>query len=300
MSEAPTAGFLLVDKPGGWTSHDVVAKIRASTGAKAGHAGTLDPMATGLLVVGLGRSTRLIRFVQGQAKEYVARARLGVATDSLDADGAILSRSPLPVDEAAVRGAMERFVGDIMQIPPMVSAKKVGGKRLYALAREGVEVERSPRPVTVYEFELLDLAPCDYPEIEFRAVVSTGTYIRTLADDLAQALGGHAHLTSLRRTRIGALRVDAASTLEAIEEAVSAGTLDELVVAPADALSPMPRIVVTEELAAAAAHGVALPLPAVGAEVPDDAPITLLDPSGAMLGVFRSRGGVLRPEVVTA
>ncbi len=300
MTEPPTAGFLLVDKPGGWTSHDVVAKVRSLTGAKAGHAGTLDPMATGLLVVGLGRSTRLIRFVQGQAKEYVARARLGVATDTLDADGAILSRSPLPVDEGTVRRAMERFVGDIMQVPPMVSAKKVGGKRLYALAREGVEVQRAPRPVTVHEFELLDLAPCDYPEIEFRAVVSTGTYIRTLADDLARALGGHAHLTSLRRTRIGDLRVDAASSIDAIEQATTAGTLDDLVVAPVDALSPLPKIVLAGELAAAAAHGVAIPVSAAETEVPDDASIAVLDPSGSMLGVFRSRGGVLRPEVVTA
>ncbi len=182
-----------MDKPGGWTSHDVVAKVRNLIGIrKIGHAGTLDPMATGLLVLGIGRATRLLRFVQVAPKVYEGRACLGVATDTLDADGATLTREPMPVDVDDVRQVMERFVGQAMQVPPMVSARKVSGKRLYELAREGIEVEREARPVTIHELDLVDFAPSDYPELWFRVKCSTGTYVRTLVDDIARALGGRA------------------------------------------------------------------------------------------------------------
>jgi tRNA pseudouridine55 synthase len=218
-----------VDKPGGWTSHDVVAKIRGFVGGKVGHAGTLDPMATGLLVLGLGRSTRLLRFVQGLEKEYRATALFGVATDSLDADGAVVSRTPLPVGLDEVEAAAERFVGPILQVPPMVSARKMGGKRLYEMARAGEIVEREARPVTIYRLTITDLAPSDYPEVSFDVVCSTGTYVRTLADDIAGALGGHAHLTRLRRIRNGSLRVDAAATIDEVEAAVENGTIADLI-----------------------------------------------------------------------
>ena len=198
-------GFLLVDKP---TSHDVVAKLRGMARMKkVGHAGTLDPMATGLLVVGLGHATRLLRFVQGFAKEYLATAVFGVATDTLDADGAVLAREPMPVSQAEVEAILDRFRGRIMQTPPMVSARKVEGRRLYELARDGQTVEREARPVTIHELEITEFAPSEYPEVSFRVVCSTGTYVRTLADDIAQALGGRAHLSALRRIRNGSLRV---------------------------------------------------------------------------------------------
>ena len=187
-------GFILVDKPQGWTSHDVVAKIRKHTGGKVGHAGTLDPMATGLLVLALGKATRLLRFLQSQPKEYVATAVFGVATDSLDADGAILGREPLSVSEADVRAVMARFEGRILQVPPMISARKIEGKRLYSLAREGKVVEREPRPVEIYHLALIELAPGSYPEVTFEVRCGTGTYVRTLADDIARSLGGRAHL----------------------------------------------------------------------------------------------------------
>ena len=147
-------GFLLVDKPPGWTSHDVVAKVRGiARMRKVGHAGTLDPMATGLLVIGLGHATRLLRFVQSFPKEYITTAVFGVATDTLDADGAVLSREPLPVSQADVESVLDRFRGPIMQTPPMVSARKVGGKKLYELARDGKTVEREARLVTIHELE---------------------------------------------------------------------------------------------------------------------------------------------------
>jgi len=292
------SGFLLVDKESGWTSHDVVAKIRGTVGGKTGHSGTLDPLATGLLVIGLGRSTRLLRFIQGFDKEYVATAQFGVATDSLDAEGSILSREPLPVDQGEVETAAGRFVGDILQVPPMVSARKVEGRRLYALAREGEEVEREPRPVHIAALEILDLAPSDYPVVTFRVVCGSGTYVRTLADDIARSLGGRAHLTALRRTRSGSLMVADARGVSAIVAAAETGSLDDLIVSPASALDPIPSVDVAADVQATVRNGGAIAADAVGA--PDSSLVRLLDPRGALLGVYRVDGDIARPEVVTA
>jgi tRNA pseudouridine55 synthase len=294
----PRSGFLLVDKESGWTSHDVVAKIRGAVGGKTGHSGTLDPLATGLLVIGLGRSTRLLRFIQGFDKEYVATAQFGVATDSLDADGSVLSRDPLPVDQGEVEAAAGRFVGDILQVPPMVSARKVEGRRLYALARKGEEVDREPRPVHIAELEILDLAPSDYPVVTFRLVCGSGTYVRTLADDMARSLGGRAHLIALRRTRSGSLEVADARPVSAIAAAAEDDSIDELIVSPASALAPIPSVDVTAEVQATVCNGGAVAAEAVGS--PDSRLVRLLDPRGALLGVYRVEGDIARPEVVTA
>ncbi len=300
MTTPTPTGFLLVDKPTGWTSHDVVARVRRLLGAKTGHAGTLDPMATGLLVLGVGRSTRLLRFVQRLRKEYLATARLGVATDTLDADGAILSRTPLPVGRAEFEAILGRFLGRIVQVPPMVSARKVGGRRLYALAREGKEVEREARPVEVHHLEVLDFSPCDYPEVSLRVVCGTGTYVRTLVDDMAQALGGHAHLTALRRTRIGSLRVEDAATLEEVGAAVDTGRLAELLLRPAEALRDLAAVRVGADLAGAVRHGAALPVAVLGEDAPDSGLVRILGPDDALLGVFRVEKGRARAEVVVA
>jgi tRNA pseudouridine55 synthase len=292
-----TAGFVLIDKPSGWTSHDVVAKSRGLLRIKKiGHAGTLDPMATGLLVLGVGRATRLIRFIQDFVKEYVATVQFGVATDSLDADGSLLSRDPMPVSEDDVKEAMRRFSGEILQEPPMVSARKVEGRRLYELAREGKEVERSARPVMIHEFELLDFAPSDYPEAAIRAVVSKGTYIRTLADDLARALGGRAHLTALRRIRNGSLHVDDAVSIEELEAAVHDGTAADLVLAPSVALDALPAVSVDASTATAVANGV--PVAAGAVAGCDDGMVRMLAPDGHLLAVYRIERGKARPEVV--
>jgi len=293
---ADSVGFLLVDKPGGWTSHDVVAKVRGLAGIKkVGHAGTLDPMATGLLVLGIGRATRLLRFVQDFAKEYVARVQFGVATDSLDADGAVLSRDPMPVSADDVRLAMQRFVGEVLQEPPMVSARKVEGRRLYELAREGKEIEREARPVTIHEFELLDFAPSDYPEAEVRVVASKGTYIRTLGDDLARALGGRAHLTTLRRLANGPLRVADATTIDALVAARTDGTLGERLLDPVVALSALPAVNVDEATEAAVRNGVVL---AAGAVASADGLIRVVGTTGTLLAVYRAEAGRARAEVV--
>lgn len=293
-------GFILVDKPQGWTSHDVVAKIRKHTGGKVGHAGTLDPMATGLLVLALGKATRLLRFIQGQPKEYVATAVFGVATDSLDADGAVLGREPLPVSEADVRAVMARFEGRILQVPPMISARKIEGRRLYALAREGKVVEREPRPVEIYHLALIELAPGSYPEVTFEVRCGTGTYVRTLADDIARSLGGRAYLSALRRTKNGSLSVESTHTVEAVVASAEAGALDQLVVPPSVALGDLAEATVDPELLRAVRNGATVPVTILQAELPDESYVRMLDGNGDLLGVYRVVGRTAKPEVVLA
>ena len=290
------AAFLLVDKASGWTSHDVVAKVRnLAQIKKVGHAGTLDPMATGLLVLGLGRATRLLRFVQDAPKEYVAQVQFGVATDSLDADGAILARSPMPITEEELCAVFPRFTGTILQEPPMVSARKVEGRRLYELAREGKEVEREARPVTISTLELIQFAPSDYPEATIRVRCSKGTYIRTLADDLARALGGRAHLPARRRVGNGRLDVAAAHTVEEIEKAATANTFDALLLGAVDGLPDLPRVEVGEEIARAVANGV----PVAGARLdPAASGLVRIVANGELVAVYRLAGEKAVPEVV--
>lgn len=293
-------GFLLLDKEGGWTSHDVVAKVRrlAST-KKAGHAGTLDPMATGLVVVGLGRATRLLRFVQDFPKEYVATVAFGVATDTLDADGAILSRFPMPVTGEDVAAVLPRFVGRIMQVPPMVSALRVDGRRLYELAREGKDVDRPPRPVDVHALEILDFAPSDYPEATIRVMCGKGTYIRSLADDIARALGGRAHLTALRRTRVGSLDVETSGhTVSELEKATDEDRLADLILSPAGGLGDLPFVEVDASTADGVSHGVQFAASLIGAEWAENQVFRVLDESGELLAVYRMAGLNAVAEVV--
>ncbi len=292
-------GFLLVDKPSGWTSHDVVAKLRGLTRTKkVGHAGTLDPMATGLLVVGLGHATRLLRFVQALPKEYVTTAIFGVATDTLDADGAILSREPMDVSAADVAAVLDRFRGSILQTPPMVSARRVGGRRLYELARKGETVAREERPVTIDELELTDFAPSDYPEVSFRVVCGTGTYVRTLADDVAAALGGRAHLSSLRRVRTGSLDVAAAAPMETLAAAADENVLADRVISPAAALVDIPGVTVGADLVAAVGHGRRLDDALIDIAPGINGLVRVLDPAGNLLAVSNVVGGRVVPDVV--
>ena len=292
-------GFLMVDKDGGWTSHDVVAKVRRLTGfKKAGHAGTLDPMATGLVVVGLGRATRLLRFVQDLPKEYVARVAFGIATDTLDADGAILSREPMPVSVEEVEGVLSRFTGTIMQVPPMVSALRVDGRRLYELAREGQVVDRPPRQVHVHELEVVDFAPGEYPEATIRVVCGKGTYIRSLADDIAQALGGRAHLAALRRTRSGSIDVESqGSRVADLEQAADEDRLQNLIVSPALGLADIPSVAVEAATAESVLHGVQLPRSVFAAGVPGDM-FRVLVGAGELLAIYRMTDGKAVAEVV--
>ena len=285
-------GFLLVDKPSGWTSHDVVARVRALIGrSRVGHAGTLDPLATGLLVLGVGRATRLLRFVQGGAKTYEATAMFGVATDTLDADGAILSREPMEVEGPEVAAVAERFVGTILQVPPMVSAKRVEGRRLYDLARQGVEVQREAVPVVIHSIDVLEVSPGPYPEVAFRVRCGSGNYIRTLADDMAAALGGRAHLVALRRTAIGPHSVDQAHTLEDVEREG-----ESLLISPSDGLGELPIVAVAANTAVAVGHGAVFPAASLGIDGPGV--VRVVGAHGELLAVYRSDGRRASPEVV--
>ncbi len=205
-------GILNLNKPRGLTSHDVVDRVRMVAGQRrVGHAGTLDPMATGVLLICLGRATRLAEYLMASPKTYRARVRLGITTDTGDAGGTALEEQPVEVGREAVEQALERFRGPILQVPPMYSALRSGGKRLYELAREGKVVERRPRPVEVYRIELVEWAP---PELVLELDCSPGTYVRALARDLGEALGCGGHLSGLVRLASGDFRLEEAVRLE--------------------------------------------------------------------------------------
>lgn len=282
MAADGPSGLLLVDKPGGITSHDAVARVRRASGTrKVGHAGTLDPMATGLLLMGLGRATRLLRFLGDFPKIYEGDALLGVETSTLDADGEVVRRSPVAVTEAQLRQAMSGFLGAIEQVPPAYSAVKVGGRKLYEAARRGETLEAAPRPVTVYAFDLLGFDP---PTFDFRASCSGGTYVRTLVAEVGAALGCGAHLTRLRRTAIGPFRVEDARPPEA------PGPL-----LPLDAaVAHLPSITLHEEEARVAVHGCCLGPAGI------EGPYRGLAPDGRLIGIYQDDGAKAVPQVVLA
>ncbi len=289
-------GLVVVDKGPGWTSHDVVAKLRGVYGQRRiGHAGTLDPDATGVLLVGLGRVTRLMRYLQDTTKEYRGRVVFGVATDTLDASGAVLERTEMRFTRADLDTAARSFVGDIEQVPPMVSALKVGGRRLYEMARAGEEIERAARPVHIGALDIEELAPGAYPEATIRVECSSGTYIRTLAADLGASLGGCAHLGSLRRLRVGSFTLDDAACLEEI------GADPDAALRPAsEAVRDLETVAIDAERARAVAHGATFAAPALLGDRDAPGPFAVVDESGTLLAVYERRGGGVKPSVVLA
>ena len=226
-------GIILIDKPQGWTSHDVVGKLRGILHERRiGHSGTLDPLATGLLVVFIGRATRVVEFAEADRKEYIAGLRLGMSTDTQDITGRIISKETDIPDEPEVRIAIERFRGELEQIPPMYSAVKIGGKKLYELARKGESIERKPRHITIFGLEITGRSDNDYI---LDVVCSKGTYIRTLCHDIGTALGCGGCMSSLRRTKSGVFSVDNAYTIAEIQEAADRGEEEKLLL-PIDTL----------------------------------------------------------------
>jgi tRNA pseudouridine55 synthase len=248
-------GVLIIDKPEGLTSHDVVARVRKILGTRrVGHAGTLDPFATGVLVVCVNRATRLARFLTGDDKEYVATMRLGFATDTGDLTGA----PKTPVTDARhitsnkVQETFTHFLGPVKQIPPMYSAKKVGGVKLYEMARRGEEIERAPIAVEIKKLELLNAAG---DEFSFRVVCSSGTYIRALAEDIGSVLGVGAHLTRLQRTRSGRCSLEEALTLEELADLAQSGRPDRVTMIPMAEAIAMPAVIVSSENRKRLSHG---------------------------------------------
>ena len=285
---ASPVGLLVVDKPSGPTSHDVVAQVRRVTGTrKVGHAGTLDPLATGVVVVALGRATRLLRYVQEASKDYTAILRLGIATDTLDAQGQVLSTQEMPITREQFELALDGFRGSIVQVPPMVSALKMGGRRLYELARAGEEVERKPRTVDIHSLTLISFAPGDFPVAVIEVGCSKGTYIRVLADDIARALGGRAHLEGLRRTRVDGFRVEQALSLDALD------MWRDSLLPPAAAVAGMECLPASAEQMQRVSQGRPLDT------TPGTGPLAITDPDGRLLAVYRlTSSGLARAEVV--
>ena len=221
-------GIIIIDKPAGWTSMDVCAKLRGMFHEKrVGHAGTLDPMATGVLPVFIGRATRAVEFAADSDKEYIAGLKLGVVTNTQDTTGEVLEERECSVTRTELEAALSRFIGDIEQIPPMYSAIKINGKKLYELARKGREVERKPRPVTIHELELLGW-PAAWEDFQLRVRCSKGTYVRTLCHDIGQTLGCGGCMSSLRRTKAAGFTLEDSVTLEAVQEAVDRGEGESL------------------------------------------------------------------------
>lgn len=239
-------GVIVIRKEKGFTSHDVVAKLRGILHMKKiGHTGTLDPDAEGVLPVALGKATRLVDMITDKEKTYEAVMRLGVITDTQDMSGTVLSQTTeLSVTEEELCTVVSSFVGDYMQVPPMYSALKVNGKKLYELAREGKTVERKPRPVHFYEIEILDIS---FPLVRFRVTCSKGTYIRTLCHDIGEKLGCGAAMESLLRTKVGRFTLDDAITLAQTEEAVKKGTIESKILGIEEILAEYPRVCCTKE-----------------------------------------------------
>lgn len=278
-----TNGFLIIDKPAGMTSHDVVAKLRKRFNEKrVGHAGTLDPDATGVLLVGVGYVTRLMTYLSGMSKSYVGEVVLGSTTTTLDDAGEVTAAFDMSnVTLKDVESAASRFVGEIDQVPPMVSALKVDGRRLHELAREGIEVERKARRITIHSLAVAPTAEAHVFSIDVNC--SSGTYIRSLAADIGTALGGGAHLRRLRRTSIGPFTL------------ADASGIDDAVLLPSrEALRGMAHVVVDESVVALIRNGRSLPL------FDGDGPWAVLDEASRLVAVYEHGGDVAKSGVVFA
>ncbi|MGC1237946.1 MAG: tRNA pseudouridine(55) synthase TruB [Acidimicrobiales bacterium] len=283
-------GLLLIDKPQGVTSHDVVGHVRRVLNEqRVGHAGTLDPMATGLLILGVGSSTRLLRFAQSEIKRYEGVVTFGVRTDSLDADGAVVETAAVPnLSPAMVNAAITGLLGEQEQIPPMVSAIKVNGQRLHALAREGVVIERAPRTITVHE---LSLAPLDEARWTFDVTCSVGTYVRVLLSDLAERLGTIGHLSALRRLSSGTHHVRDALTYYQLDDRISEDAT--VLLPPRSFVEHLVSVTVSDDEERRLRMGQRVAL-----DRRDDGEIAAINEAGDLVGVVRRRGEVWQPVVV--
>lgn len=283
-------GVLLVDKPAGWTSHDVVAVARGVLATtRIGHAGTLDPFATGLLVLGVGRATRILEYLVGLAKEYDATARLGIATDTLDPEGERISEDDnwRHLGRDRLSSVLAGMTGRLIQTPPPYSAIKVGGVPAHRRVRRGEKVELKARNVTVHSLELMDV---DLPEVRFRVGCSSGTYVRSLAGEYGRRLGTTAHLTALRRIRVGGFRVDRASSVASLR----AGRVpDDAWVGVAESLNHLERVQVDANEAAMLSTG-----RRIRTRAQDASPVALVLPGDELVAVGAVRNGMLEPRKV--
>lgn len=292
-------GILVVDKPAGMTSHDVVSEVRRILDeGRVGHAGTLDPMATGVLVLGIGKGTRLLEYLMGQEKRYRGTIRLGVTTTTYDTEGEIVEQvdGPWP-DRDEVAATLARFRGDVEQRPPVYSALKQDGERLYEKARRGEDVEVEPRTVTIHDLRLLSYEP---PHLEIDVTCSKGTYVRSLAHDIGQALGVGGHLTALRRLASGPFTLEQAVRLETLRRAAANDDVDELVLPLGAGLETFPRLDLTPDQARRLAHGQFIEAPAkegVGRAMLDDRLVAIVEYDDARRS-WRPRKVLVNPTTI--
>jgi tRNA pseudouridine55 synthase len=308
-------GVLIIDKPAGMTSHDVVARVRKITAhRRVGHTGTLDPFATGVLVILVGGATRLAQFLSGAEKEYEAVIRLGYATDTGDITGTRVTDFTTEIQRHTelhreeIEKAIASLRGEIAQTPPMYSAKKVGGRKLYELARRGEEIEREPVRVNISEFETLShdgslLTPNDHGrhDLKVRVVVSAGTYIRTLAEDFGKRLGVGAHVAELRRTRAGQFKIADALTLDRLSEAARSESLDQVLISPDAALAHLPVIELTPDDARRVGQGIDLQIEEANASPwPNGQAVRLRNTDGQLIavGIYDEGSRIVHPQVV--
>ncbi len=309
-------GALIIDKPAGLTSHDVVARVRKTIAERrVGHTGTLDPFATGVLVVLVGRATRLAQFLSGAEKEYEALIRFGHRTDTGDITGKQIGeeqshakpQSTRSLREEEIETALASLRGEIEQTPPMYSAKKIGGRKLYELARRGEEVERKPVRVTISEFECISelddsMKSLDNgtQDLRVRVVCSAGTYIRTLAEDLGQLLGTGAHLAELRRTRAGTFKIEDAMTLDELRDLKESGSFETKLISPFEVLSHLPAIELEADDARQTVNGIELRIQPEEAPWTDGQPVRICDASRELLavGFYDQARAVVHPGVV--
>lgn len=292
----PVDGIVLLDKPAGYSSNQALQRVRRLFNArKGGHTGTLDPFATGLLPLCFGEASKTTSFLLDARKTYRATARFGAATTTGDPEGEVVTKGPVPdVDQAALESLLADFTGDMEQVPPMYSAIKIDGKPLYEFARQGITVPRKPRPVTIHRLEILDWAP---PDLAFEVECSKGTYIRTLGEDLATALGTVAHLVALRRLHVGPFSGERMVTLETLEKAAERGTLFEHLL-PVDAgLPDWPVVVLDDAGATAFRHGNPAPAPA-SPEAENGTWVRVYGPRSEPLGLGQCEGQRVQPRRV--
>jgi tRNA pseudouridine55 synthase len=304
------SGFLIIDKPAGITSHDVVSRLRRILKTKKiGHTGTLDPFATGVLVMPIGKATRLARFLDKDEKEYEATIEFGFETDTGDRTGKRKAESGMQNEEIAEildktdwEDVFAEFRGEIEQIPPMYSAKKVKGKKLYELAREGIEIERDHIKITIYKLEIIEDGNSKFKiqnsKFKIRVACSAGTYIRTLAEDIGKKVGVGAHLAELRRTRAGNFDLSKAATLEELEEIVAENNSSEVLIPMSDALSHLPKVYLNNEELKKIQNGIKLQFE--DEKIADGEAIRLIDEVNnlAAIGFFIEAEKVIQPKVV--
>ena len=310
-------GILIIDKPAGITSHDVVARCRRILRTRrVGHTGTLDPFATGVVVILVNQATRLAQFLDKDEKEYEAVARFGFETTTGDLTGepreSPASDFRFQISGEEIENALKDFRGEIEQTPPMFSAKKVDGQKLYELARRGVEIERRPQKVTIFELEVVNEQKIvnseqiiagqktETQDLTIRVVCSAGTYIRTLAEDIGRKSAVGAHLAALRRTRAGKFDLTRAVTLERLEEIAAANELDEILISMNDALPHLPEIKLNEAEARKTRNGMKLKFESAAASVADNLPFRLTDETGNLVavGFYKAAEKIIQPRVV--